>query len=271
MAITINDSSITFNDGFVQTIPFSLTVGHAFTCQLCFSTGYTVTAANATSLSGTATLAFCTPGQVCAPTLCTHYRNFEVSANQSTGSTVFYNGNPVNIGCLIMRVGSANVAAWTTTASFSGSHFLPSPNNTHTLGSTTLRWAEIWVTGGSLIVSDKNLKTDITLISVQEKAVALEIKRNLKRYKLKDAVLKKGFEEARYHFGCIAQEVEQIFQDGGLDPFQYGVIGCDEVYEMIDPITQERKVSSDPIDGYIKTLEYSVRYDEILSFIASAL
>ena len=93
----------------------------------------------------------------------------------------------------------------------------------------------------------------------------------LKRYKLKDAVLKKGFEEARYHFGCIAQEVEEIFRDGGLDPFQYGVICYNDVYEMIDPITQERKVSSDPIDGYTKTVEYSVRYDEMLSFIASAL
>jgi hypothetical protein len=141
-----------------------------------------------------------------------------------------------------------------------------------------LRWAQAWLNADQLVVSDENLKTDITPLSSQEKVVALEIKKNLKRFKFKDAVAKKGFDNARYHFGCIAQEVEQIFRDGGLDPFKYGILGFDIWYEGpkigLDIQNQEYQdidVSSTPKDGYVRKELYSVRYNELITFIISAL
>jgi len=130
----------------------------------------------------------------------------------------------------------------------------------------------LWVSGGSYTTtSDGNLKTDITPISEQERAVALELQKNLKRFKFKDAVAEKGFDEARYHLGCIAQEVEQIFRDKGLDPFKYSMIGFDTWYEGINPETQELEIAYVPTSGYTKKELYSIRYSELLSFIMAAM
>ena len=270
MAITSNATAIAFNDASVQTSNFSLTCGHAFTCQLCFGAGFSTCIGSPTPATNQSTLSFCTTGQLTTPTFCSKFRNFESAAGEAYGSTSMYTGG--TIGCLVTRVGSVNTAIFTTTAHNAGSNLFPTSTAAAlSLGTTSLRWATIWVTGGSLIVSDQNYKTDITPISDQEKAVALEIKRNIKRFKFKDAVAKKGFDAARYHFGCIAQEVEQIFRDAGLDPFQYGVVGYDIWYERFNPTTQRTEVVQEPTDGYVETTLYSVRYDELLSFIASAL
>jgi hypothetical protein len=254
MAISSNATAIIFNNSTVQTTAFSKTSGLTFTTAAITSTA--------------ATLALCTPGAICAPSI--------VAATQifCTGATQIQ----YLVTDMILTVNNATNHAHGTTSTVQYKDIIPITTNVYHLGSTAVRWGAAWVTSGSLVASDENLKTDITSISNQERDVALEVKKNLKRFKFKEAVAKKGFDTARYHFGCIAQEVEQIFRDGGLDPFKYGIIGFDTWYEGVkislngqNQEFEDIDISYTPKDGYVKKELHSVRYDELITFILSAL
>ena len=255
MALTSNNTAIVFgSNATVQTTAFSKTSGLTFTTAPITSTA--------------AAVSLCTRGMLCASAIQAATQNF------NTGATGFC----YLVTDIILTVNNAVHTAFGTTSTTQYVNMVPSTTGTYSLGSTSLRWSQAWVTSGSLVVSDENLKTDITPLSSQEKVVALEIKKNLKRFKFKDAVAEKGFDNARYHFGCIAQEVEQIFRDGGLDPFKYGILGFDIWYEgtkiSLDMHNQEYEdldVSSTPKEGYVRKELYSVRYDELITFIISAL
>nr|3GUD_A Chain A, Neck appendage protein [Bacillus phage GA1]3GUD_B Chain B, Neck appendage protein [Bacillus phage GA1] len=73
--------------------------------------------------------------------------------------------------------------------------------------------------------SDERHKTDIAPIS--DKVLDAWEKVKFYQYKFKDAVDEKG-EEARYHFGVIAQQIVKVFEDEGLSAFDYGLVGYDE-------------------------------------------
>ena len=264
MAISSNATAIIFNNSTVQTTAFSKTSGLTFTTA----------AITSTAAGSAATLALYTPGAICAPSI--------VAATQifCTGATQIEYLDTIGplAHSMLLTVNNATNHAHGTTSTVQYVSVIPITTNVYHLGSTAVRWGAAWVTSGSLVASDENLKTDITSITDQERAVALEVKKNLKRFKFKDAVAKKGFDVARYHFGCIAQEVEQIFRDGGLDPFKYGIIGFDTWYEgtkiSLNGQNQEFEdvdISYTPKDGYVKKELHSVRYDELITFILSAL
>lgn len=129
-------------------------------------------------------------------------------------------------------------------------YFIPAADNTYSLGGSGARWSVVWAATGTINTSDRNDKTEERLISDKEKAVALSIKAKLKAFKFKDAVEKKG-DDARIHFGVIAQDVKEAFEAEGLDATKYGVF-CSDVLE----------------DG---TTRMGVRYEELLAFIISSL
>ena len=164
--------------------------------------------------------------------------------------------------------------------SFTPSNFFDGAMN---LGVSSHRWATIFATTGSINTSDRNAKQDIEDLSDAEKSVAVALKGLIKKYRFKDAVAQKG-DDARIHIGVIAQDVEQAFTDAGLDGFRYGLLCKDTVWKVMvngshTGITQAHGEKVDPdedgneIEG--ATLEeevrYSVRYDELLAFIISAL
>ena len=151
------------------------------------------------------------------------------------------------------------------------------------LGVSTHRWATVFATTGSISTSDRNAKQDIEDLSDAEKSVAVALKGLIKKYRFKDAVAQKG-DDARIHIGVIAQDVEQAFSDAGLDGFRYGLLCKDTVWKvMVDGVhtgvTQAHGEKVDPDDNGNEiegaTLEeevrYSVRYDELLAFVVSAL
>lgn len=127
--------------------------------------------------------------------------------------------------------------------------------------------------------------------------MAVVAKGLLKKYRMRDAVAKKG-DTARWHFGIIAQELAAAFEAEGLDPWRYGVLCWDEWWSAeveipaeTAPITDENGAPT----GEVKTLvdartelqtfdraeeapegaEYhnrqGVRYDELFAFILAAL
>jgi hypothetical protein len=146
--------------------------------------------------------------------------------------------------------------------------FYPKYNGTQNLGLTTARWDDVW-SNGTFNGSDRNIKQDIQDLDEAEKRVAVKCKGLIKKYRLKDAVAKKG-NDARIHVGIIAQELQAAFESEGLDAFRYSMIGKDTWYEGKDE-NNERIVKDSPAPGYTEVTQMSVRYNELLAFIISAM
>ena len=105
-----------------------------------------------------------------------------------------------------------------------------------------------------------------------------------KTYRWKDAVEEKGTDKARTHTGMIAQQIQAAMSAEGLDATKYGLFGTDEWYEndkkevitldqlkddIPDPLDSSKTISPMSTEGYTKVTRYSVRYTELLSFIAA--
>lgn len=131
----------------------------------------------------------------------------------------------------------------------------PSVDNSYALGNASFRWTTVFATTGTINTSDLNAKQDIAPLDDAEKRVALRIKAQIKKFRFKDAVVKKG-NDARIHIGVIAQEVGDAFRAEGLDPNRYGIFCYDE-WEA----TPDTPAGS----------SYGVRYEELLAFMIAAL
>jgi|13_taG_2_1085334.scaffolds.fasta_scaffold26643_2 hypothetical protein len=172
----------------------------------------------------------------------------------------------------LMRIIQTSGAATTSFAengdiSFSGDLF-PVLNGAYDLGTSALKWRDVYSTTGAFNGSDANLKQDIEELSEAEKRVAVAAKGLLKKYRLKQAVKEKG-ENARYHFGIVAQELQAAFQAEGLDPMKYGIIAVNTWYEKTEG--DKKYISKKQEEGYQQVTEMSVRYSELLAFIIAAL
>ncbi len=128
-----------------------------------------------------------------------------------------------------------------------------SNDNTISLGTPSRTLKDIYATDTTINTSDRNKKQDIQELSEAERQVATACKGLIKKYKWRSAVAEKG-DQARWHFGIIAQELEQAFISENLDPGNYGVF----VKESVE------------VDGITET-HYAVRYNELLTFIITAL
>jgi hypothetical protein len=144
----------------------------------------------------------------------------------------------------------------------------PLASLTQDLGKTGSRWDDVW-SNGTFNGSDRNIKQDIQDLDEVEKRVAVKCKGLIKKYRMKDAVAKKG-NDARIHVGIIAQELQAAFESEGLDPFRYSMIGKDTWWEGKDS-EGNRDVKYEATGGYTKVTQMSVRYNELLAFIISAM
>lgn len=129
-------------------------------------------------------------------------------------------------------------------------NFYPGVDNVGSCGTASYRWSVVYAATGTINTSDSNEKQDIQSLSDAEKQVALAIKSSIKKFRFKSAVEKKG-ENARIHFGVIAQEVKAAFEAQGLDASRYGVF-CSDIFE----------------DG---SERLGVRYEELLAFVVAAI
>jgi hypothetical protein len=133
---------------------------------------------------------------------------------------------------------------------------LPGANGTQDLGSTSLRFDTLFATNGTINTSDVNEKQDIELLDEAEIRVAQKCKTLLKKFRWRDMVEEKG-EDARIHFGIIAQDLAKAFGDEGLDAGRYGMFTSSTW--VIDEETGEERT------------RLGVRYTELLAFIISAI
>ena len=127
-------------------------------------------------------------------------------------------------------------------------------DNVMNLGSIGTRFDDIYATNGTIQTSDRNEKQDIQALTDAEQRVATACKGLIRRFRWQDAVEKKG-DDARYHFGVIAQDLQDAFESEGLDAGDYGMF-------ISSTWTDD--------DGNEQT-RLGVRYNELLAFIITTL
>jgi hypothetical protein len=180
-------------------------------------------------------------------------------------------------------------------------------DNAIDLGAPTSRFDDIYATNGTIQTSDRNEKQDIEELSEAETRAAIAAKGLLKKFRWKDAVAEKG-DEARIHFGIIAQELQAAFEAEGLDAGRYAMFihstwwetytdvpaveAVDAVYEtQTDEEANEVQVlvseaveakeaytrtdtyasAEEAPEGAVEKSRMGVRYSELLAFIIAAM
>jgi len=154
----------------------------------------------------------------------------------------------------------------------------PFSNNLLALGTSSIRWSEVFASNGTINTSDENIKQDIADLDEAEKRVAVRIKGLIKKFRFKDAVATKG-NEARIHVGVIAQEVRDAFVAEGLDAHRYGLFCSDtwwerEEEELYPPTGEMRlvtKIYETSVEGAVEKTLLSMRYDQLLAFVIAAM
>ena len=105
----------------------------------------------------------------------------------------------------------------------------PNIDNSYSMGQAPLRWSEIFSANGTINTSDERSKEQIENVpDTVLDAWACVPKR---RFKMIDAAKTKG-DNARWHVGVIAQDIESAFKNKGLDATQWGVLCFDKWEEQ---------------------------------------
>jgi len=131
----------------------------------------------------------------------------------------------------------------------------PSVDNSFDIGTSSARFDDIYATNGTIQTSDRNEKRDIEALSDAEQRVAVAAKGLLRKFRWKSSVEENG-DDARIHFGIIAQDLQAAFEAEGLDAGRYAMF-------ISDTWTDEEA-------GEERT-RLGVRYSELLAFIISAI
>lgn len=159
-------------------------------------------------------------------------------------------------------------------------------DNAIDLGNGSNRFDDIFATNTTIQTSDRNEKQDIEELSEAEQRVAVVAKGLMRKYRWRDAVAEKG-DNARTHFGIIAQDLQDAFTAEGLDASDYAMFCSDTWWEKeisVDAVEADeengieaqdaytyRKIAEEATEGYTEKTRLGVRYNELLAFIISAL
>ena len=173
------------------------------------------------------------------------------------------------------------------------------------LGESSARFDDIYATNGTIQTSDRNEKQDIETLSEAEQRVAVACKGLLRKFRWIDAVAEKG-DDARIHFGIIAQDLQDAFAAEGLDAGRYAMFisstwwetdrvvpaveaveGAEATYDdegnqLTEAVEAVVAVAEHTVTDTYDTLEKApegatertrlgVRYSELLAFIIGAL
>jgi hypothetical protein len=122
------------------------------------------------------------------------------------------------------------------------------------LGDSNKRFDDIYATNGTIQTSDRNEKQDIEALTDAETRVAVAAKGLLRKFRWQSAVEEKG-DDARIHFGIIAQDLQDAFTAEGLDAGDYAMF-ISSTWTDDDGVEQTR---------------LGVRYSELLAFIIAAI
>ena len=174
-----------------------------------------------------------------------------VTANDGTNSCIFQigsNGDIHIVGCKV---------------------FYPAKDNATYLGYSTARWSTIYAATGTINTSDSRLKN--TISSIDDSLLDAWESIQPKQYKFNDATESKG-EQARFHTGYLAQDIEKACTDNNIDATRYGLF-CYDSWEEEPEITEDVEVEKDGVKTTEKRIVqskkekgdiYALRYEEAL-------
>ncbi len=172
----------------------------------------------------------------------------------SDGDIAVFRKDGTTVGSIGSRLG-ANLVITAPTATYFDGGIRPLTDNTEDIGVSSLRFNDIYATNGTIQTSDRNEKQDIEALSDAEQRVAVACKGLLRKFRWKDAVAEKG-DDARIHFGIIAQDLQDAFTAEGLDAGDYAMFISST---WTDEETGEERT------------RMGVRYPELLAFIIAAI
>lgn len=140
-------------------------------------------------------------------------------------------------------------------------------NDAVDLGTSSNKFDDIYATNGTIQTSDSNEKQNIQELAEAEERVAVAAKGLLRKFKWRSAVENKG-DNARVHFGIIAQDLQEAFEAEGLDASDYGMFTSATWWEHEgESYTSEE----DTPEGATQKTRMGVRYSELLAFIIAGI
>jgi len=189
----------------------------------------------------------------------------------SVGTFSLYIGTQSNTGYIAT---SGNTIRY----SWSLYDFSPYNDNTRDLGQSGKRWDDVYATNGTIQTSDRNEKQDIETLSEAEQRVAVAANSLIRKFRWNSAVAEKG-DDARIHFGIIAQDLQAAFEAEGLDASRYAMFISSTWWESEETYTDDDGVEHTRINTYDTAEEapegatehtrLGVRYSELLAFITA--
>ena len=232
--------------------------------------------------------------------------NFTFTANRlsSDGEIIRIQKDTTTVGSIGNASSNSIYIAGNTQAvanlAFGGSSVIyPTNDNVGDIGAAFLRFDDIYATNGSIQTSDRNEKQDIEVLSDAEQRVAVACKGLLRKFRWQDAVAEKG-DDARIHFGIIAQDLQDAFAAEGLDAGRYAMFisstwwetqtevpAVEAVAEVLDDDgnvvteaveakeaytrTDTYETQAEAPEGATERTRLGVRYPELLAFIIGAM
>lgn len=126
----------------------------------------------------------------------------------------------------------------------------PTFDNGASVGSAAFRFTEVFAANGTINTSDENEKQQIGAIPDEWLDAWGDVQ--WQRFKFNEAVDRKG-EEARWHIGLVAQQIEAVFSARDLDAFEIGLLCFDEWGDEFNEEGNQTQVAGS---------RYGVRYSE---------
>jgi hypothetical protein len=138
----------------------------------------------------------------------------------------------------------------------------PHTDNARTNGTASKRWSVVYAGTGTINTSDERLKDDIGEIPDEWLDAWGDVE--WVRYKWKDAIAEKG-ENARWHTGLIAQQIQRAFEARGLDAFKIGVLCSDPVKRNVLIVEKRRVPVMEEVD--IEYLDQQVEDGRVVTTV----
>lgn len=178
-------------------------------------------------------------------------------ANSTGEAIVFSTADSASLSTSKVFIGSNGVGFDAVACAL---NFIAYADNSKNLGSSTVRWKEVFAANATINTSDEREKEQIG--DIPEAVFRAWAKVNFVQFKWKSAVQEKG-DKARIHIGVIAQQVKAAFESEGLDAFAYGLLCYDEWEAKPDVVSGVD--GSTIIKGQEAGNRYGIRYEEALA------
>ena len=191
-------------------------------------------------------------------------RPLRINRTSSDGQLVRFDKDGTNVGNIGTISNGLYIASPVSSDSglrFSGSTVHPCTttgaprDNAVDLGYAQGRFDDIYATNDLINTSDRNEKQDIAELTDAEQRVAVAAKGLLRKFRWISSVEENG-DDARIHFGIIAQDLQDAFTAEGLDAGRYAM--------FINSTWTDEETGEE-------RSRMGVRYSELLAFIISAI